>query len=106
MSGVLDQNGNNIFSVSATIKKSEPANGNQSSEVQPKAGQNSATYKVRQASSMAKTPARASQAPEKRSVEENTDTGFQFEFTSENMMNGIILSELLGKPKILQKRRW
>jgi hypothetical protein len=34
------------------------------------------------------------------------DSGFKFEFTSENMMNGIILSELLGKPKILQKRRW
>jgi hypothetical protein len=34
------------------------------------------------------------------------DSGFKLDFTSESVMNGIILSELLGKPKILQKRRW
>ena len=38
--------------------------------------------------------------------ENSRDAGFKLEFTNDNMVNGIILSELLGKPKILQKRRW
>ena len=34
------------------------------------------------------------------------DGGFRLNFNNENLLNGIILSEVLGKPKCLRKGRW
>jgi hypothetical protein len=120
MSGIFDQDGNSVYSVGADVKKGEPANEkNQSSDTEFKQGQNffalkpadKASGSSRQSKpSKPSGPARLSGAeptPVRTNKEtEKQDSGFKLEFTTESMVNGIILSELLGKPKILQKRRW
>lgn len=35
-----------------------------------------------------------------------TDSGFRLDFTNEGLLNGIILAEVLGKPKYFRKGRW
>ena len=34
------------------------------------------------------------------------DTDFRLDFTDKNLLNGIILTEVLGKPKYFRKGRW
>lgn len=101
MSGIFDQDGNIVYSVSANIKMDDTANENQSLDAAHKPGRTIVTVKpAAKASGAGPAPVKANKG------EEAEDSGFKLEFTNESMVNGIILSELLGKPKILQKRRW
>ena len=36
----------------------------------------------------------------------STESVLKLDFSSESLMNGIILAEVLGKPKYLRKGRW
>jgi len=41
-----------------------------------------------------------------KQVAGSNKSGFQLDFTEEGLLNGIILAEVLGKPKYLRKGRW
>ncbi len=100
MGSEFNQDGNNVYSIGANSRKMDPANENHFSAAAGKPGK---------AAMPVKPAARAAVSAEKPPAKGNGETdnpGIKLEFTSESMMNGIILSELLGKPKILQKRRW
>ena len=47
------------------------------------------------------------QAPKKHKQKSlRNDTGFRLDFTDKSLLNGIIMAEVLGKPKYLKKGRW
>lgn len=49
---------------------------------------------------------RAQASDSGRKKANSNKTGFQLDFSDESLLNGIILSEILGKPKYLRKGRW
>lgn len=49
---------------------------------------------------------RAQSSDSGRKKANSNKTGFQLDFSDESLLNGIILSEILGKPKYLRKGRW
>jgi hypothetical protein len=51
-------------------------------------------------------PIKASAAAGNPAGESPSEAAFKLDFSSDNILNAFILSELLGKPKILRKRRW
>lgn len=51
-------------------------------------------------------PIKASAATGNPAGESPSEAAFKLDFSSDNILNAFILSELLGKPKILRKRRW